>query len=81
VGQGSCESTPTEFMVWPPPCNGWDEAHDVSAESYIVKMVGSVRENAESRAPLACEGSWLSTELLDRVLDPRVGLLFVEGHQ
>jgi hypothetical protein len=39
-----------------------------------VKTAGSVREEAGSGAPLAREeGLRLSTELLDRVLGPRVG--------
>jgi hypothetical protein len=49
----------------PPLCAGGNEAHDVSAGSSIVKTVGSVREEAESRPPLARgEGPRLSMELL-----------------
>jgi hypothetical protein len=55
------------FVVWPPPCTGGNEAHDVSARSSIVKMAESVREEARSGAPLAHgEALWLSTELLVR---------------
>jgi hypothetical protein len=40
----------------------------------MVKMMGSIREEAESEAPLACEeGTRLSTELLDRVLGSHMG--------
>jgi hypothetical protein len=60
-------------VVWPPPCTGGNEAHDVSAKSSIAKTTESIREEAESEAPLARgEGPWLSTELLDWVLSPRV---------
>jgi hypothetical protein len=67
------------FVVRPPPCTGRNEAHSVLAESSIVKMVGSVREDG-SGAPLAREeGLRPSTELLDRVLDPRVAFPLRRG--
>jgi hypothetical protein len=78
VGQESYRTTPTKFVVCPPPCNGGNEACDVSAGSSIVKMVGSVQEETESGAPLADgEGTQLSMELLDWVLGPCVGFPYV----
>jgi hypothetical protein len=57
-----------------------NKAHDVFVGSSIVKMVGSIREEAGSGAPLACgEGSRLSTELLDRVIGPRVDIPLHSG--
>jgi hypothetical protein len=45
-----------------------------------MKTTGSVREEAVSGAPLARgEGMWLTTELLDRVLGPRVGFPLCKG--
>jgi hypothetical protein len=66
--------------VWPPPYTGGDKARNVSTESSIVKTAESVREKGESGAPLARgEGSRLSTELLDRVLGPRLGFPLHRG--
>jgi hypothetical protein len=66
--------------VWPPPCTGGNEARGVSARSSIGKMVGSVREEARSRAPLARgEGLRLSMELLDWVFSTRVGFPLHRG--
>ena len=66
-------------MVWLPPCTGENKAHDVSAGSLIVKTAGSIRERLAGRHvgdPLARgEGPRLSTELLDRELDPCEGFL------
>jgi hypothetical protein len=67
-------------VVWLPPYTGGNEAHDVLAESLIVKITGNVREEAVSRAPLAHEeGPRLSMELRDHVLGPRVGFLLCKG--
>ena len=75
----SCEITPTEFVVWPPPCTGGNKAHGVSAESLIVKTVGSIRERLAGRHvgdPLERgEGLRLSAELPDRELGPCEGFL------
>jgi hypothetical protein len=61
-------------------CTEGNKACDVLVGSLILKMVGSVREEAESGAPLACgEGSRLSTELQDQVLGPRVGFPLRRG--
>jgi hypothetical protein len=69
-----CETTSIVFVVWPPPCTGGNEAHNVSARILIVKMAGSVREDPKSEAPLARrERPRLSMELLDRVLGTCVG--------
>jgi hypothetical protein len=54
AGRESCETTPTAFVVWPPPYTGGNEACAVLTESSIVKTVASVREEASSGAPLAC---------------------------
>jgi hypothetical protein len=76
----SYETTPTEYVVWSPPCTGGNEAHDVLDGSSIVKTVGSVLEGAGSGAPLARgEGPRLSTKLLDWVLGPRVGFPLRSG--
>ena len=62
------------FVLWPPPCTEGNKACGVSAESLIVKTVGSIRERLVGRHigdPLACgEGSRLSTELPDQELGP-----------
>ena len=74
----SCETTPTTFVVWPPPCNGGNKARGVSVGSLIVKTAGSIGERLAERHvedPLACvEGPRLSTELPDRELGPCEGL-------
>jgi hypothetical protein len=68
-----------QFVVWSPPCTIENEAHYVSAGSSIVKT-DSVQEEAESGTPLARgEGPRLSTELLDRVLGPRIGFPLRKG--
>jgi hypothetical protein len=64
----------TQFVSWPPPCTGGNEAHGVSAESSIVETAGSVQEEPDSEHHLRVEkarGSlWsYSTE----VLGPRMG--------
>ena len=78
-GLKSCKITPTEFVVWPPPCTGGNKARGVSAGSLIVKMAGSIRERLAGRHvrdPLACgEGPKLSTKLPDRELSPCEGFL------
>jgi hypothetical protein len=80
VGRESCETTPTIFVVWPPPCIGGNKVYDISAESLIVKTTGSVREEAGSGAPLTRgEGPRLSTELPVQVLGPHVGFPFRRG--
>jgi hypothetical protein len=54
-------------------CTRGNEAHDVSARSSIVKTVGSIREEAGRRTPLARgEGLQLSTGYSSMVLGPRV---------
>jgi hypothetical protein len=64
-------------VVRPPTCTGENEARGVLARSSIVNTVGSVREEAGSRAPLARgEGSRLSTKLLVYGAWPSRGLPF-----
>jgi hypothetical protein len=75
VGRESCETVTTEFVSWPPPCTGGNEAHDILAESSIVETAGSVRE--ESEVEHACgEGPRLFMELLDQGAWPSHGLPF-----
>ena len=66
-------------MVWPPPCTRGNKARSISAESLIVKTVGSIWERLAGRHvgdPLARgEGLRLSTELLDQELGPCEGFL------
>jgi hypothetical protein len=65
--------------VWT-PCTEGNKACDVLVGSSILKTAGSVREEAESGAPLARgEGSRLSMELQDQVLGPRVAFPLRRG--
>ena len=70
------------FVLWPPPCTEGNKARGVSAESLIVKTVGSIRERLAGRHvgdPLARgEGPRLSTELPDQDLGPCEGF-FARG--
>jgi hypothetical protein len=80
VGRGPCETTATAFVVWPPPCTTGNESHNILPQNSIVKMTGSIREEAGSGAPLACgEGSRLSMELHVLVLGPRLGFHLGRG--
>jgi hypothetical protein len=45
----------TEFVSWPPPCTGGNEAHDVLARSSIVETAGSVREEPKAEHHLSVE--------------------------
>ena len=75
----SCEITPTELVVWPPPCTEGNKACGVSAKSLIVKTAGSIQERFAGRhvGDLLArgEGPRLSTELPDRELGPCEGFL------
>jgi hypothetical protein len=74
------ETTPTTFMVRPPSCAGGNETRDVLTESSIVNTTGSIREEAESGAPLACgEGSQVSMELPVRAAWTSRGLPLPRG--
>ena len=77
-GSKSYEITPTEFVVWPPPCTEGNKTRGGSARSLIVKTVGSgpgeACWKAYQRPTLRGEGSWLSMELPDRELGPCEGL-------
>jgi hypothetical protein len=67
--------------VWLPPCIGGNEAHDVSVETSIVKMAGSVQEEAGSGAPLAHEKAHDSLQSYSSVvLGPRVGYPLRRGN-
>jgi hypothetical protein len=70
------------FVSRPPPCTGGNEAHSVFGQK-LNSGVGEERpRGAESEAPLARgEGSWLSTELLDRGAWPSRGFSFAYRHQ
>jgi hypothetical protein len=64
----------TEFVSWPPPCTGGNEARGVSAGSSIVETTWSVREEPEAEHHLRVEkarGSLRSYSTV--VLGPRVG--------
>ena len=67
------------FVVCPPPCTEGNKARGVSAESLIVKTMGSIWERLAKRHigdPLACgEGLGLSTELPDQELGPCEGFV------
>ena len=67
------------FVVWPPPCTEGNKARGVSAESLIVKTMGSIQERLAGRHvgdPLARrEGPRLSMELLDWEVGPCEGFL------
>jgi hypothetical protein len=79
VERESCETTPTEFVVWPPSYTE-GQAHSVSARCSIVKTTQSVQEEVGSGEPLAHgEGPRLCAELLDRMLGSRVGFPFRRG--
>jgi hypothetical protein len=70
----------TEFVSWPPPCTGGNEARGVLARSSIVETTGSIREEPEVehhlRVEMARGSLWsYSTE----VLGPRVGLPLRRG--
>jgi hypothetical protein len=74
VGQKSCETVLTAFVMRLPPCTGGNEARDISAGSLIVKTAGSVREEPEAEHHLHMEkarGSLWSYSSM--VLGPRVG--------
>jgi hypothetical protein len=80
VGETSCETIPTVFVVLSSLCTRGNEAHNVLVISSIVKTTGSVREEAGSGAPHARgEGTQLFMELLNRMLGPRVGFSLCRG--
>jgi hypothetical protein len=70
----------TEFVSWPPPCTGGNEARSVSTESSIVETVGSVQEESEAEDHLcvekACGSLW---SYLTVVLGLRVGFPLCRG--
>jgi hypothetical protein len=69
------------FVVWPPLCTGRNEARVILVGNSIVKMVGSIREEAGSEAPLAHgEGPRLYKVTYHDVWPPR-GFPFTYGHQ
>jgi hypothetical protein len=64
----------TEFVSWPPPCTGGNEAHGVSTESSIVESARSVREESEVEHHLRVEKARDSLRSYStEVLGPRVG--------
>jgi hypothetical protein len=76
----SCETVTIAFVSWPPPCTGGNEACDVLAESSIVEMAGSVREEPEAEHHLRVEKARDSLRSYStKVLDPRVGFPLRRG--
>jgi hypothetical protein len=72
----------TAFVSWPPSCTGRNESRGVSDRKLDSGDGAERPRGAGSGAPLARgEGSWLSTELLDRGAWPSCGLSFAYGHQ
>jgi hypothetical protein len=70
----------TSFASRPPPCNGGNEARDVSARSSIVETAGSVREESEAKHHLRVEKARDSLRSYStEVLGPRVGLPLRRG--
>jgi hypothetical protein len=67
----------TTFVSRPPPCTGGNEACGVFSQKLDSGDGGERLRGAGCRAALACgEGTWLSTELLDRGAWPSRGLPF-----
>jgi hypothetical protein len=72
----------TEFVSWPPPCTGGNEAYGIFSQKLDSGGGGERPRGAGSGAPLARrEDLRLSTELLDQGAWPSCGLPFVLGHQ
>jgi hypothetical protein len=70
------------FVSRTTPCTGGNEARGVLIGSSIVKMMGSVQDKDESRAPLARrEVLRLSTELFVCGAWPLRGLPSAQGNQ
>jgi hypothetical protein len=77
VGQESCETVTTEFVLRPLPCTGGNEAHVVFGRKLDSGDGGERLRGAGSGAPIAREeGPQLSTELLDHGAWPSCGLPF-----
>ena len=77
MGQESCETVTTEFVSWPPPCTGGNEARGVFGRKLDSGDGRERPRGAGSGAPLARgEDPCLSTELLDRGALPSRGLPF-----
>jgi hypothetical protein len=71
--QESCETVTTEFVSWPPPCTGGNEACGVSPRSSIVETVGSIREEPKKEHHLSVEKAHSSLQSYStEVLGPRV---------
>jgi hypothetical protein len=67
----------TAFVSRPPPCTGGNKAHNVFGRKLDSGDDKERPRGARSEAPLVRgEGSWLSTELLDRGAWPSRGLPF-----
>jgi hypothetical protein len=70
----------TEFVSWPPPCIGGNEARGVLAGSSLVETVGSVREDPEAEQHLRVEKACSSLRSYStKVLGPRVGFPLHRG--
>jgi hypothetical protein len=74
VGQESCETVTTVFVLRPPLCSGENEARGISAGSSIVETTGSVREEPEADLHLHVEKARDSLRSYSTMaLGPRVG--------
>jgi hypothetical protein len=70
----------TAFVSRPPPCAAGNEARDVSTESSIVEMAGSVREEPEAEHHLRVEKAHGSLRSYStEVVGPRVGFPLCMG--
>jgi hypothetical protein len=64
----------TEFVSWPPPCTGGNEARDVSVGSSIMDTTGSIREGPKAEHHLLVEKAYGSLQSYPtKVLGPRMG--------
>jgi hypothetical protein len=77
VGRETCETVTTMIVSRPPPCTGGNEARGVFSQKRDSGDDEERPRGAGSGAPLLHgEGSWLSTELLNRGAWPSHGLPF-----
>jgi hypothetical protein len=70
----------TEFVSWPPPCTGGNEARGVLTRSSIVETTGSVQEEPEEEHHLRVEKACGSLRSYSTEgLGPRVGFPLRRG--
>jgi hypothetical protein len=63
----SCETTPTAFVVWSPPCMEGNKVHDISVGSLIVKTAGSGLGEACWKAHRRLTCTWGRPKVIHRV--------------